>query len=50
MRGRVNSAANNTDFHRHLDVPANFTGDGSYWQTPPPLPLVPQRFFRVSNP
>jgi hypothetical protein len=28
----------------------NFTGDGSYWQAPPPLPLVPQRFFRVSNP
>jgi len=28
----------------------NFTGNGSYWQAPPPLPLVPQRFFRVSNP
>ena len=28
----------------------NFTGDGSYWQAPPLSPLVPQRFFRVSNP
>ena len=28
----------------------NVTGDGSYWQAPPPLPLVPQRYFRVSNP
>jgi hypothetical protein len=28
----------------------NFTGDGSYWQAPPPLPLVAQRYFRVSNP
>jgi hypothetical protein len=28
----------------------NFTGNGSFWQTPPLAPLVAQRFFRVSNP
>jgi hypothetical protein len=28
----------------------NFTGDGSYWQTPPLSPLVAQRYFRASNP
>jgi hypothetical protein len=28
----------------------NFIGNGSYWQAPPLSPLVPQRYFRVSNP
>jgi len=28
----------------------NFTGDGSYWQSPSLAPLVAHRFFRVSNP
>jgi hypothetical protein len=28
----------------------NFTATGSYWQPPPLAPLVPQRFYRVSNP
>ena len=28
----------------------NFTGNGSYWQAPALSPLVPQRFYRVSNP
>ena len=28
----------------------NFTGNGSSWQPPPLVPVVPQRFYRVGNP